>query len=106
MYTIFESGGKQFKAQLGQKVRIPFIQASVGESITLSNVLAYFDDQKTELGQPFLKNVVIVSEVIKQGKDKKIIIFKKIRREKYRRKRGHRQQYTEIKITEIKQGDR
>lgn len=99
MYAIVDIGGRQFKATPQAVLRVPKIDAEVGGEVTLDRVMLWSDDQSVEVGSPFVEGRSIRAEVVRHGKDKKIIVFKKKRRKKYRRRNGHRQQFTELKLT-------
>jgi len=98
VYAIVDIGGRQFKATPEAVLRVPKIDAEVGGEVTLERVMLWSDDKSVEVGSPFVDGKSIQAEVVRHGKDKKIIVFKKKRRKKYRRKNGHRQQFTELKL--------
>ncbi len=104
MYAIIRSGDKQFRAEPGQTVRVPSLSADVGETVTFDEVLLASTDDGTSFGAPTIGGASVTGEVIRHGKDKKVIIFKWKRRKNYRRKQGHRQKFTEVRIGEIKVG--
>lgn len=104
MYAIFRTGGKQFRAEPGLTLRIPSLAAEPGDSITFDEVLLGANDGDFKLGAPLVSGAGITAEVVKHGKGEKIIIFKHKRRKNYRRKLGHRQKYTEVRINEINLG--
>ena len=104
MYAIIRTGGKQFRAEPGQTLRIPALDADAGETVTFSEVLLGASDSDVKVGAPLLGGAAVTAEVVKHGKGEKIIIFKHKRRKNYRRKLGHRQQYTEIRVNEINLG--
>ena len=104
MYAIFRTGGKQFRAEPGLTLRIPSVVAEPGDSITFDEVLLGANDGDFKLGAPLVSGAGIKAEVVKHGKGEKIIIFKHKRRKNYRRKLGHRQKYTEVRISEINLG--
>jgi large subunit ribosomal protein L21 len=104
MYAIFRSGDKQFRAEPGMTVRLPSIEAEVGDSVTFHEVLLTGDGEDTKVGVPTLDGASVTGQVIRHGKDKKVIIFKWKRRKNYRRKQGHRQKFTEVRINEIRVG--
>jgi large subunit ribosomal protein L21 len=104
MYAIFRSGGKQFRAEPGATLRIPNVVAEPGETITFDEVLLGVNGGDLKVGAPLVSGAAITAEVLKHGKGEKIIIFKHKRRKNYRRKLGHRQQYTEIRVNEINLG--
>lgn len=102
MFAIVEIGGKQYNAALNQKIRVDNLNHEVGKKITLDKILCFKNEQgQTTLGEPLVKGIKVEAEVVKNYKDDKVLIFKKRRRKNSRRKRGHRQQKTEIKILAI-----
>lgn len=104
MYAIIRSGDKQFRAEPGQTVRVPSLAAEVGDTVTFDQVLVASTDDGMRLGAPTVDGATVTGEVVRHGKDKKVIIFKWKRRKNYRRKQGHRQKFTEVRIGEIKVG--
>ncbi len=98
MYAIVDIGGHQFKATPDAVLRVPRLDAEVGGEVTLDKVMLWSDDKSVEVGSPFVEGKSIQAEVVRHGKDKKVIVFKKKRRKKYRRKNGHRQQFTELRL--------
>ena len=101
MYAIVATGGKQYKVREGQILRVEKIPGDIGASVTFDKVLMTSDGEVVNIGQPVLENVEVNGHIIEQGKAKKIIVFKYKRRKRYRRKQGHRQQYTAVKIDRI-----
>jgi large subunit ribosomal protein L21 len=101
MYAIIRSGDKQFRAEPGQTIRIPALDAEVGEAVTFDEVLLASTEDKVTVGTPTVAGASVAGEVVAHGKDKKIIIFKWKRRKNYRRKQGHRQKFTEVRINDI-----
>ena len=104
MYAIIRSGGKQFRAEPGKTIRVPSLEAEAGGQVTFDDVLIAATDDGLQVGTPNVKGATVVGEVVKHGKDKKIIIFKWKRRKNYRRKAGHRQDFTEVRINDIRLG--
>ena len=102
MYAVVSSGGKQYKVQEGEILRVEKIPGDVGSAITFDQVLMVADGDKVNIGQPVLDEALVEGHIVEQGKGKKIIVFKYKRRKRYRRKQGHRQQFTAIKIDSIK----
>jgi large subunit ribosomal protein L21 len=98
VYAIVNIGGCQFKVLPDAVLRVPKIEAEIGGEITLDRVMLWSDEKTVEVGTPFVEGKSIQAEVIRHGKGKKIIVYKKKRRKKYRRKNGHRQQFTEIRL--------
>jgi large subunit ribosomal protein L21 len=101
MYAVFRTGGKQFRAEPGKKIRVPSLEVEPGESITFNDVLLASDGAEVQVGSPVLEGAKVMAEVVRHGRDRKIIVFKRKRRKNYRRKQGHRQGFTEIRVDEI-----
>ncbi|MCY3705828.1 MAG: 50S ribosomal protein L21 [Gammaproteobacteria bacterium] len=102
MYAVFESGGKQFRAEPGLRLRIPALAAEEGSTVTFDRVLITGGaDGEPEVGTPTVEGAAVRAEVLAHGKDRKLIIFKRKRRKGYRKKQGHRQKFTEVRIDEI-----
>jgi large subunit ribosomal protein L21 len=101
MYAIIRTGGKQFRAEPGKTIKVPSLKAEVGDAITFDDVLLATTDDGLKLGAPTVDGATVTGEVVEHGKDKKIIVFKWKRRKNYRRKQGHRQKYTTVRINEI-----
>ena len=103
-YAIFKAAGQQFRAEKGLVLRVPLITGDPGSKVTFDDVLLSSDGEKVRTGQPAVKGARVVAEIMRHGKDDKVTVFKFKRRRNYRRKQGHRQQFTEIKITDVKIG--
>ena len=101
MLAIFKTGGKQYSAKAGEILKVERLSGAKGDKISFNNVLAISDDKTNKIGEPLLKDAFVEAKIIDQIRDKKIIVFKKKRRHNYRRKMGHRQDLTLVKITEI-----
>ena len=101
MYAVVATGGKQYRVQEGEILRIEKIPGEVGAAVSFDQVLMYSDGENIAIGQPVLENAVVKGHIVEQGKGKKIIVFKYKRRKRYRRKQGHRQQFTAVKIDRI-----
>ncbi|UCD18423.1 MAG: 50S ribosomal protein L21 [Candidatus Zixiibacteriota bacterium] len=101
MYAVFESGGLQFNASEGNILKVPHFAAEPGENVSLDRVLLIQDGESALVGNPYLDSARVEAEVVQQGLAEKITVYKFKRRTKYRRTRGHRQQFTEIKIKKI-----
>jgi large subunit ribosomal protein L21 len=101
MYAIVKTGGKQYKIHEGDIIRVEKIEGNIGNPVSLDQVLLFSDGENTSIGRPVLDNVAVKGHIVEQGKEKKIIVFKYKRRKRYRRKQGHRQQFTAIKIDQI-----
>ena len=101
MYAVLKTGGKQYKVAEGDEIKVEKIEANVGDSITLNEVLMVAGEGQPQVGTPLLDGAAVTAEVVDQGKAPKIIVFKKKRRKNYRRKNGHRQPLTKLRITGI-----
>jgi len=101
MYAVFRTGGKQFRAEPGSRLRIPSLDAPEGETVTFDEVLLASGDGEVKVGRPLVPDAEVKAEVLRHDRTKKIIVFKRKRRKNYRRKQGHRQKFTEIRIDEI-----
>jgi len=100
MFAVIETGGKQYRVIEGQKLRVEKLLGDVGAKVDFDRVLMVGGD-KSRLGVPFVAGAKVTAEITVQDRDKKIIVFKMKRRKRYRRKNGHRQPFTEIKVTSI-----
>ena len=101
MYAVISTGGKQYKVFEGDTIRVEKLPGDVGTPVVLDKVLMVSDGETVKVGQPILPEAAVNSHIVEQGKAKKIIVFKYKRRKGYRRKRGHRQQFTALKIDSI-----
>lgn len=102
MYAIIRSGGKQHRVESGTTLKVEKIDAEVGKKIDLGEVLMVASDGKVTLGEPLLEKAKVRATVLDQDRARKIIVFKKKQKKQYRRTRGHRQPYTEVRVDEIK----
>ena len=102
MYAVVNSGGKQYKVRQGQVLRVEKIPGDVGSPVTFERVLMFSDGENVSIGQPALEDVAVEGHIVEQGKAKKIIVFKYKKRKRYRRKKGHRQDFTTVLIDDIK----
>jgi large subunit ribosomal protein L21 len=100
-YAVIRTGGLQFKVAEGDRIRVPRMRTDVGSNIEVPEVLAVGGDGETTLGTPLVAGAKVSAEVLRHGRGTKVIIYKKRRRKTYQRKGGHRQDYTELKITGI-----
>ncbi len=101
MYAIIRSGGKQYRAEVGATIDVDRLPQAVGESIDLSDVLLVADENDTKIGQPLVEGARVSATVVEQFRGKKIIVYKYRQRTNYRRKQGHRQYYTRLRIDDI-----
>ena len=101
-YAVIQTGGKQYKVEASEILKIEKLKSSKPETkIEFKEILAYGDDKKIEIGAPLINGAKVEAKLIKNGKNRTILIFKKRRRKNSRRKNGHRQQYSLIKISKI-----
>jgi large subunit ribosomal protein L21 len=103
-YAIFVAGGQQFRAEPGVTIKVPLLDAKPGDEVSFDQVLVVGDGKSVQTGAPKLKGAKVTAEVVRHGKDKKVRIFRFARRNGYRRHGGHRQNFTEIKIADVKVG--
>ena len=100
-FAIFKTGGKQYKVQASEILKIEKLELSKDNKIEFNEILAYGDKKNVELGFPLIKGAKIEAELIKNSKERTVLVFKKRRRKNSRRKYGHRQPFTLIKINKI-----
>lgn len=101
MYAIIVTGGKQYKVSVGDEIFVEKLDGEAGEKVKFDKVLAVSDDNGINAGTPTLDGAVVEGEIVKQGKQKKIIVYKYKPKQGYRRKQGHRQPYTRVRIDQI-----
>lgn len=101
MYAIVAAGGKQYKVREGDILRIEKIPGEVGSPVSFDQVLMVADGDNVSIGRPALEGAAVSAQIVEQGKANKLIVFKYKRRKRYRRKQGHRQSYTAVKIDAI-----
>jgi large subunit ribosomal protein L21 len=103
MFAIVKTGGKQYRVGVGDQITVERLAGEVGAAISLDNVLAVGGDA-LRVGTPVVAGASVTAKIVQQPRGTKIIVFKKKRRKNYRRKRGHRQELTVLKIEEISAG--
>lgn len=101
MYVLVEIKGKQYKAEEGALLRVDKIEKEAGEELEFDSVLMVSDGDSTKVGQPYVEGAKISATLEEQVRDKKVLVYKFKRRKGYRRKQGHRQQYSLIKVQKI-----
>jgi len=101
LYAIIESGGKQYRVSEGSRVRLEKLEDDAGSEVTFDRVLAFKDGEKTRFGNPYLEDVKVSGRVLNHGKGEKIIVYKYKPKKNYRRKKGHRQPFTEVLIEKV-----
>lgn len=102
MFAVIRTGGKQYKVSKDDKFEVEKLDAKVGDTISIEEVLFVGDGKTATVGAPLVKGAKVTAKIVKQKRADKVIIFKKKRRQNYRRKNGHRQELTVIQITDIK----
>ena len=100
MYAVIKTGGKQYRVAEGDTLRVEKLSGEVGSAIEFDQVLM-LGGEKVAVGKPLVAGASVKAEIVAQDRAKKIIVFKMKRRKNYRRKQGHRQPYTEVKVTGI-----
>ena len=101
MYAVVRSGGKQYRVNQGGSVRVEKLAGDVGSTITLDDVLMVGEEGNVKIGAPVVDGASVTGTIVAQGRGPKIMVFKMKRRKGYRRKAGHRQDYTEIRVDSI-----
>ncbi|MEM8772582.1 MAG: 50S ribosomal protein L21 [Pseudomonadota bacterium] len=101
MYAVVKTGGKQYRVSENDTLKVERLAGDAGEIVTLNSVLMVGDGGDVTVGEPLVDGAAVAAEIVEHARDKKIIVFKKRRRQNYRRKAGHRQHYTLLKVTEI-----
>ena len=102
MYAVIETGGKQYKAMVGATIDVEKLDAEVGQAIELDRVLMVAEEGRVRVGRPILDNATVSATVVEHGRRRKLIVFKYRAKQRYRRKAGHRQWYTRLRIDAIK----
>ena len=101
-FAVIQTGGKQYKVKAGEILKVEKLEDSKENSkIEFNEILAYGDDKNLELGEPTISGAKVEAELIKNGKNRTVLIFKKRRRQNSRRKNGHRQKFTRVRISKI-----
>lgn len=101
MYAVIRTGGKQYRVQENQTLKVEKLDGTEGSQVQLDDVLMYSDGETVTLGNPRIENASVNAVILEQGRARKQLVFKFKRRKGYRKMRGHRQPYTEIKINSI-----
>lgn len=100
MFAVIQTGGKQYRVAQGDRLRVEKLAGDVGAAVTFDKVLL-IGGESVKVGTPLVSGAKVSAEIVAQGRDKKVIVFKFRRRKNYRRKQGHRQPFTELKITGV-----
>ena len=101
MYAIIETGGKQYRVQEGDKLNIEKLPAAAGEKVEIDKVLAVVNGEEIKIGAPLVEGAKVILQVLRNGKDKKIVVFKYKAKKNYRRKQGHRQPFSQVIVEKI-----
>ena len=101
MYALVEIKGKQYKVEKGSMIKVDRIHSNIGDSVELGSVLLTSDEGKVAVGLPFVKGIKVKAVVAEHGKGKKVLIYKYKRRKKYRKRQGHRAQFSVLRIEDI-----
>lgn len=101
MYAVVVAGGKQHRVRAGELLKVEKIEGDIGTALVLDRVLMLGGEGAPRIGTPVVEGALVKAEIIRQGRSKKLLVFKKRRRKNYRRMYGHRQPYTHLRITGI-----
>ena len=101
MYAIVETGGKQYKLEEGRYVDIELLDAKENDKVTFDKIVMLVNGKKSKVGQPYVEGALVEGSIVKNDKAKKIIVFKQRPKKGYRKKQGHRQQYSRVMINKI-----
>jgi large subunit ribosomal protein L21 len=102
-YAVIKTGGKQYRVSAGQTIRVEKLEGKKGDAIELDQVLLFADGEALTVGRPLCAGIKVKAEILDQDRHAKVVIFKYRRRKRYRRKTGHRQPFTALKIVDILQ---
>ena len=100
-YAVIQTGGKQYRVATGDTIRVESITGDIGDTVELTDVRMVSSEDGVTLGTPTVEGARVVTEISESGKGKKIVVFKYKSKVRYRRKKGHRQQYTDLTVTDI-----
>ena len=101
MYAIIETGGKQYDVRVGDTIKVEKLEADPGESVTFDKVLLVSGEGAPKVGAPYVAGATVAASVLEQGKAKKVIVFKYKAKKGYRKKKGHRQPFTSVRIESV-----
>ena len=101
MYAVVATGGKQYRVSVGTSFRVEKLSQNIGDVVEISRVLLLANEGEVQTGNPLIDGASVKARILGHGRDKKIRVFKMKRRKKYRRTHGHRQAFTELRVTEI-----
>ncbi len=101
MYAVIKTGGKQYQVSAGEAIQVELLDGDPGDQVDLNEVLLINDGSNLTLGRPYIQGASVSAEIVDHGKHSKVLIFKYRRRKRFRRKNGHRQPYTTLRIKDI-----
>lgn len=101
MFAVIETGGKQYRVSPGKKIKVEKLDAEEGKNFTFDKVLLINDGKDINIGYPYIDKAKVEAKVLRNGRDKKKIVFRYHSKTRYRKKKGHRQPFTEVEITKI-----
>ena len=101
MYAVIKTGGKQYRVSAGDQVRLEQLSGETGEQVQFEKVLLVSDEDQARVGQPYLEGAKVVGRILRNDRERKIVVFKYKRRKGYRRKKGHRQDFSLVQIEDI-----
>ena len=104
MYAVIQTGGKQYRVEPGMDLKVEKLPAGVGENVVFDRVLLAADGEQVRIGKPYVENARVTGRITRQGKHKKVVVFKFRRRKNFRKKTGHRQTFTQVRIEGIQAG--
>ncbi|PIR89527.1 MAG: 50S ribosomal protein L21 [Candidatus Harrisonbacteria bacterium CG10_big_fil_rev_8_21_14_0_10_40_38] len=102
MFAVIETGGKQYRVSSGQKLKIEKIAGEAGDPVSFDKVLLIANDDDVKVGKPYVSGAAVTGKVLRQGRARKVIVFKYHSKTRYRKKKGHRQEFTEVEFDNIK----
>ena len=100
-FAVIETGGKQYRVSAGQKIKVEKLNADAGDSFVFDKILLTVDEDKVAVGTPFIDDEKVSAKVVKQARERKKIVFRYHSKTRYRKKKGHRQQFTEVEIVSV-----
>lgn len=101
MYAVVKTGGKQYRVAAGDTIRVEKLEGRPGDAVELDQILLLADGEALTLGRPLIEGASVKAEILLQDKNRKVVIYKYRRRKRYRRKTGHRQMFTALRITQV-----
>jgi large subunit ribosomal protein L21 len=101
MYAVIQTGGKQYRVQPGDTIKVEKMEVEPGQTVEFTEVLMVADGEQIRVGHPTIDGVKVAAEIVKHDRDEKILVYKYRRRKAWHKKQGHRQPFTAIKVTEI-----